>query len=120
MDGRDGGRDLVTSSTGVDATSSGAATTTVLAFPKNAPFPADAGYADDGSEQMILNQVEYSTVNTVADTIAIEHTATSSPWIDNSRASYFPVKLKCEVFALCRPEVLVKCPRILQDLNEDL
>jgi len=41
-------------------------------------------------------------------------------WIDNSQKVYVPVRLSCGVSVLCRPEVLVKCPMILQDLNSDM
>jgi len=45
-----------------------------------------------------------------------------SDWIDNSRATYYPVRLRrcAGVVVMCRTNVLVECPRILSDLDDDL
>lgn len=40
--------------------------------------------------------------------------------IDNSRNIYIPIQLGCGIRVLCRPEVLTRCPLILNDLNSDL
>jgi hypothetical protein len=40
--------------------------------------------------------------------------------IDNSRNTYSPVRLRCGVELMCRPEVLDSCPEILEHLNTDL
>jgi hypothetical protein len=39
--------------------------------------------------------------------------------IDNSSLIYHPIKLKCGVRVMCRPIVLMQCPEVLQDLEED-
>lgn len=44
----------------------------------------------------------------------------SSMLIDNSRNTYHPVRLRCGVRAMCRPEVLGSCPSLLEHLNADL
>lgn len=43
-----------------------------------------------------------------------------SPMIDNTNVTYLPLILQCGVTACCRPDVLVRCPLILQDLNRDI
>ena len=40
--------------------------------------------------------------------------------IDNSSNIYIPVRLRCGVQVMCRPEVLGICPVILEHLNADL
>lgn len=40
--------------------------------------------------------------------------------IDNSRNIYLPIRLKCGVTTMCRPDVLVHCAGALDDLNKDL
>ena len=42
------------------------------------------------------------------------------PVIDNSRNIYLPMQLRCGVTVLCRPEAIMHCPQVLQDLNSDL
>jgi len=42
------------------------------------------------------------------------------PVIDNSRNIYLPLQLRCGVTVLCRPEAIMHCPQVLQDLNTDL
>lgn len=41
-------------------------------------------------------------------------------WIDNSHKVYIPLRLSCGLVVQCRPEVLVHCPLVLQDLNSDV
>lgn len=43
-----------------------------------------------------------------------------SPFIDNSRHVYIPVRLNCGIQAWCRPDVLSCHPMVLYDLNHDL
>jgi hypothetical protein len=43
-----------------------------------------------------------------------------SVMIDNSHITYLPLILPCGVTACCRPDVLVRCPLIFQDLNRDI
>jgi hypothetical protein len=40
--------------------------------------------------------------------------------IDNSCHLYHPVRLRCGVTLMCRPEVLVCCPMIMEYLNSDV
>ena len=40
--------------------------------------------------------------------------------IDNSNLRYISIHLQCGVTAYCRPDVLVRCPLVLQDLNRDI
>jgi hypothetical protein len=44
----------------------------------------------------------------------------STPLMDNSILVYIPMKLKCGVTVNCRPDVLTRCPSVLQDLNNDV
>ena len=45
---------------------------------------------------------------------------TSEKMIDNSNLTYIPMHLSCGVTIQCRPDVLIRCPRVLHDLNLDL
>ena len=40
--------------------------------------------------------------------------------IDNTALLYLPLRLRCGVMTMCRPEVLGRCPEVLDDLNGDL
>lgn len=40
--------------------------------------------------------------------------------IDNSRVNYVAIRLRCGVTAMCRTNVLILCPQILQCLNYDV
>lgn len=40
--------------------------------------------------------------------------------IDNTELVYIPMLLQCGVMAHCRPDVLVRCPLVLRDLNCDI
>lgn len=40
--------------------------------------------------------------------------------IDNTALFYVPLRLRCDVVAMCRPEVIARCPQLLQELNADL
>jgi len=44
----------------------------------------------------------------------------SSQMIDNSKLTYIPMHVSCGVTVFCRPDVLTKCRRILDDLDMDL
>ena len=43
-----------------------------------------------------------------------------NPMIDNSNLRYISIHLQCGLTAYCRPDVLVRCPSVLQDLNRDI
>jgi hypothetical protein len=45
---------------------------------------------------------------------------TPETMIDNSNLTYIPMHLSCGVTVNCRPDVLTRCPQILQDLDVDL
>jgi len=47
----------------------------------------------------------------------IEH---EQEMIDNSQTTYIPVKIRCGMLVMCRPDVLSLCPEILDHLNSDL
>jgi len=47
-------------------------------------------------------------------------TSVEHPMIDNTNLRYLHFHLQCGVTAFCRPDVLVRCPLVLQDLNSDI
>jgi hypothetical protein len=41
-------------------------------------------------------------------------------FIDNSGRAYFPINLACGVQAMCRPDVLLRCRAVLNDIHTDI
>ena len=92
------------------------------AVPSSTPERTDQN-SNDGDETD--TSTETSTVMPIppplpSATTLLNHPDQSSLLIDNSRNFYLPVRLKCGVHALCRPDVILHCPNVLQDLNTDL
>ena len=74
---------------------------------------------DREQQQGYSNHVESSTYMPV-DLRVMSSTPDYHKMIDNSRIHYVPIKLRCGVTAMCRSNVLILCPFVLQCLHKDV
>ena len=51
---------------------------------------------------------------------SVSSNTTHDNMIDNSKLTYIPMHLSCGVTVQCRPDVLIRCPQVLRDINHDL
>jgi hypothetical protein len=74
--------------------------------PPEVDLPCDSGLSQDCSMPVDLR--------------VMSSTPDYHQMIDNSRINYVPIKLRCGVTAMCRTNVLILCPFVLQCLHKDI
>eukprot|EP00566_Odontella_aurita_P009157 CAMPEP_0113582520 /NCGR_PEP_ID=MMETSP0015_2-20120614/31965_1 /TAXON_ID=2838 /ORGANISM="Odontella" /LENGTH=511 /DNA_ID=CAMNT_0000487211 /DNA_START=30 /DNA_END=1562 /DNA_ORIENTATION=- /assembly_acc=CAM_ASM_000160 len=76
---------------------------------------------DEESSSLLAEPVSLNDHIDVSPTGSrMEQHASFRRMIDNTALFYVPLRLRCDVVAMCRPEVLARCPQVLHDLNADL